>query len=122
MKIRDKRSAYFRLDGTDVSYPNLRFIYVDEIPGGERGAMFVGLDSTVGEKLNHSYVKKIDADRPFMLFTGNANDAAPTLYIYSSTKVTYTGTKTTGANGDGSSALIIPGIKCGDFVKISTKQ
>ena len=121
MRIRDKRSAYFRLNETQSPYPELRFVYLDGIPGGEIDAMFVSLDSTVGEKLSHFGVKEIDADRPFMLFTGDAYGSAPNLTVSSSIGATYNGTSNSGDGGDGSAALIIPGLKCGDFVTISAK-
>ena len=120
MKIRYKRSAYFYLNGTSATYVSLYFAYIDETPGGVEGLLHEGLTSDYGVRIYDDHVVKIDAERPFLLFTGVEYDPAPsTLKINSQLGATYTAGQTTGNSGAGSAALIIPGLKCGDFVKIT---
>ena len=119
MKIRDKRSAYFYLNGTSATYQNLYFAYIDETPGGVAGLLMEGLKPDYGVQIYDDRVVKIDAERPFLLFTGAAYGGAPsTLKITSHIGAAYTTGQTMGDSGDGSAALIIPGLKCGDFVTI----
>ena len=119
MKIRDKRSAYFYLNGTAVAYANLYFAYIDETPGGVEGWLYEGLKPDYGVRIYDDRVVKIDAERPFLLFTGTEYGGAPsTLQITSKLGATYTTGQTMGDSGDGSAAIIIPGLKCGDFVVI----
>lgn len=120
MKIRDKRSAYFYLDNFANTYPNLYFAYVDETPGGVEGLLYEGLKPGYGVKIYDQKVVKVDAERPFLLFTGAEYGGAPDApNITSSIGATYTTTANMGDSGDGSAARILPGLKCGDFVKIA---
>lgn len=119
MRIRDKRSAYFYLRNTTTKYGQLYFAYIDETPGGVTNLLFDGLVPDYGVAIQDSNVVKIDAERPFLLFTGDTYGAAPdTLKITSRLGATYTTDRTSGDSGDGSAAIIVPGLKCGDFVVI----
>ena len=118
MKIRDKRSAYFYLDGIAVGYGNLYFAYIDETPGGVEGLLYEGFKPEYGVRIYDDRVVKIDAERPFLLFTGTEyGGALGALKITSKLGATYTAGQTMGGS-EGSAATIIPGLKCGDFVVI----
>lgn len=120
MKIRDKRSAYFYILGPSGPDVKTRFSYLDEIPGGVENALRHHFTITEGEEIEGLIVKKIDAGRPFVLFSGSPYGSAPGCTAASSQGATYTNTDTAaGTSGDGSEGAVFPGLKCGDFVKIT---
>ena len=119
MKIRDKRSAYFYIVGTSGPDVKTRFSYVDEIPGGVENMFSHPFAITEGEEIKGLIVQKIDAERPFVLFSGTPYGSAPAASASSSNGSTYNRGSTTYTGDAGSSAAVFPGLKCGDFVKIA---
>ena len=118
MKIRAKRSAYFYIVGSSGSSVKTRFAYADEIPGGVENMFSHPFPITEGEEVNGLIVQKIDAERPFVLFSGTPYGSSPNATAHSSIGSTYSKSETTYTGDAGSSAAIFPGLKCGDFVKI----
>ena len=119
MKIRDKRSAYFYIVGSSGPGVKTRFLYVDEIPGGLENMFSHPFSNTEGREIAGLIAQKIDADRPFVLFSGTPYGSAQGASATSLSGFTYNDEPTTYTGGDGSSASIFPGLKCGDFVKIT---
>lgn len=119
MKIRDKRSAYFYIIGSDGPGVKTRFLYVDEIPGGVENMFSHPFTNTEGREIDSLITQKIDADRPFLLFSGTPYGSAPAAAATSLNGATYNKEDTTYTGGTGSPAAIFPGLKCGDFVKIT---
>lgn len=113
MKIRDKRCAYVSINYTGEISNNLRFAYIDELPGD---LMFLTFLPEMGKLINQGDVLKVDSNRPFALFNGDSYGSAPTLELASNRGATYSQFNNSGDGGDGSAGAIVPGIQNGDFV------
>ena len=116
MKIKDKRSSFFILTSKPT---NMSFAYLDEIDFG--GILSSRSPDLSGTDVPANDMRKVDADRPFIIFTTAADDVAVDCLITSSSGVTYTATAAGWIRPEEGACFLIPGIKRGDFVKIELK-
>lgn len=116
MKIRDKRCAYVFINYKVKTQNDLRFAYIDELPGD---LMILAFLPEMGKLINQGDVLKVDSNRPFALFNGDLYGSAPTLELTSKRGATYSQFNNYGDSGEGSAGAIVPGIQNGDFVIIN---
>lgn len=115
MKIRDKRSAYFTIGSASRA---VRFMYLDELGETElQNPSTVVFTKEMGTECAINQAIRVDANRPLLVFSGEAYHEQFTVDHVESLKSASVGSKPTGATSpSGSGALIVSGLELGDFV------
>ena len=115
MRIKDKRSAYFTIESATRT---TRFMYLDELDETElQNPSTVVFTKEMGTECAINQAIRADANRPLLIFSGEALHEHFTVDHVESLKSAVVGSKPTGANApNGSGALIVSGLELGDFV------